>query len=1071
MIERIIEVCARNRFLVFLLVVLLTVAGIWSMSRVPLDAIPDISDVQVIVYTKWMGRSPDLIEDQVTYPIVSALISAPKVRTVRGISDFGFSYVYVIFEDGTDLYWARSRVLEYLQQISGALPEGVQPTLGPDATGVGWVYQYALVDTTGTYDLAQLRTMQDWYLRYALASVEGVAEVASIGGFVKEYQVQVDPNRLAAYGISLGALVRRIRDSNNDVEGRVIEQAGREYMVRGRGYVRSIADLEKIALAATPDGTPVYLRDVASVTLGPALRRGVVELDGQGEVVGGIVVMRDGQNALNVIDRVKAKLREVRAGLPPEVRIVPTYDRSELIRQSMHTLRRTLTEEMIVVSIVIVVFLLHFRSALVPIFALPMAVILSFVPMYLFGITSNLMSLGGIALSIGVVVDASLVMVENAYRHLSEGTDEERSDRVGTIIRSAKQVGRAIFFSLVIIVISFLPVFLLEAQEGRLFRPLAFTKTFAMAASSLLAITLVPVLMTLFIRGRKLKPESHNPISQFFVWLYRPIINLALRFPWTALLINLALIPAVIPMLRSIGSEFMPPLYEGTIMYMPVTNPGISITEATRLLKLQDAILKGFPEVDRVFGKAGRAETSTDPAPLSMMETVITLKPRERWRPGMTYEKLIAEMDSAMKFPGVQNAWTQPIRGRIDMLTTGIRTPVGIKISGASLNSIMRIGQEIEQLVRPIPGTRSVYAERVTGGYFVDIDVNREAVARYGLTVGDVQRVIQVALGGEVVSQTVEGRERYPITVRYFRELRDDVERIRRILIPLESGAGGEAMGGMTGMASDGSPSGRTRHVPLEQIADVRMTSGPGMMRDENGLLTGYVFVDVAGRDIGGYVHEAKAFLESELKLPVGYSLSWSGQYEFQLRARTRLAILLPIVVLTIFVLLYMTFGSAAEAGIIMLAVVYALTGGLVLQYLLGYNFSVAVWVGYIALFGVAVETGVVMVIYLLEALDRRKEKGRISEEDIRDATVEGSVLRLRPKLMTVATTMIGLLPIFWSTGVGSDVMKPIAAPIVGGMITSTVHVLIITPVIFYLMQRYSLRRAAKRSVREAASA
>jgi Cu(I)/Ag(I) efflux system membrane protein CusA/SilA len=1079
-IERIIEACARNRFLVLVTTTLLAAAGLWSISRVPLDALPDISDVQVIIYTQWMGRSPDLVEDQVTYPIVSALISAPHVRTVRGVSDFGFSYVYVIFEDGTDLYWARSRVLEYLQQIGGSLPDGAHPALGPDATGLGWVYQYALVDSTGTYDLVQLRTMQDWYLKYGLASVEGVAEVASVGGFVKEYQVQVDPVRLAAYGITLGTLSQRIKDNNNEVEGRVIEQSGREFMVRGRGYLKSVADIEGIALSSTQNGTPVYVRDVASVSLGPAMRRGVVELNGEGEVVGGVVVMRDGENALNVIERVKERLHALSRSLPKEVKIVPTYDRSELINASVGTLRGTLIEQIIVVSLITIIFLLHLRSALVPIIALPIAAIISFIPMYWLGISSNIMSLGGIALSIGEVVDASLVMVDNAHRRLSEGTDAEKNDAFGTVVRAAKQVGRPIFFSLIIIVIAFVPVFLLQAQEGRLFRPLAFAKTFAMIASTLLAITLVPVLMTLFITGKRLRTESKNPVSRFFTKLYRPIINLVLRFPWTALLINLAVIPATIPLFRSIGSEFMPPLYEGTIMYMPVTNPGISITEASRLLQAQDKILKSFPEVERVFGKTGKAETSTDPAPLSMMETVITLKPKETWRKGLTYERLIAEMDSAVRFPGVQNAWTQPIRGRIDMLTTGIRTPVGIKIGGASLDSIEQIGKQIENLLKAVPGTRSVYAERVTGGYFVDIVPRRDQIARYGLSVGDVQRVIQAALGGEVVTQTVEGRERYPVTVRYFRELRDDIEQIKRILVPINTVPAGAPPSNQTASAASGmgtmggaappsamaatTQSGSLPHVPLEQLADISMVSGPGMIRDEDGLLSGYVFIDVTDRDIGGYVDEAKTILAQGVSLPAGYTLGWSGQYEFQLRARRTLAFVLPIVVLVVFILLYMTFHSAVEAGMVMLAVVYAMTGGLILQWALGYQFSVAVWVGYIALYGVAVETGVLMVVYLQEALAKRQSAGPVGVEEVRLATIEGAVLRLRPKLMTVATTLIGLIPILWSTGVGSDVMKPIAAPIVGGMVTSTIHVLVITPVIFFLLQRASVRRAERRN-------
>ena len=1061
MIERIIETCARNRLLVLIFVLLLGIGGAMSMRRIPLDAIPDISDTQVIVSTTWMGRSPDLIEDQVTYPIVSALVSAPKVKTVRGTSTFNTSYVYVIFDDGTDLYWARSRVLEYLQQIQAHLPNDARPTIGPDATGVGWVYQYALVDTTGTHDLAELRALQDWYIRYALASVDGVAEVASIGGFVKEYQVLVDPVRLAAYGISLSTITNQIRRSNQDIGARVIEQAGREFMVRGRGYITSLEDLERITLTTSRNGTPVRLGDVATVELGPALRRGVAELDGEGEVVGGIVVMRDGENALNVIERVKEKIAQIRPGLPPEVEIVETYDRSELITASIRTLGMTLIEEMLVVSVVIVVFLLHFRSALVPIVALPLALLISFIPMYMFGVTSNIMSLGGLALSIGVVVDASLVMVESAYRELSEGDGTSEFDRADVIIRAAKQVGRPIFFSLMIIVISFLPVFLLEAQEGRMFRPLAFTKTFAMVSSSVLAITLVPALMILFIRGKKLKPESRNPLSRLSVRLYTPVLRLVLRYPKTALVVNVAVIPAVIPLYRSLGSEFMPPLYEGTIMYMPVTVPGISVTEATRLLKTQDAIFSTFPEVDRVFGKVGRAETSTDPAPLSMVETIVTLKPRNQWRSGVTYDSLITEMDRAMQFPGVQNAWTLPIRGRIDMLTTGIRTPVGIKVLGSSLDSIARIGSDIERLLADIDGTRSVYAERVTGGYFVDIDIRRDDVARYGLTVGDVQEVIQTALGGSTVSQFVDNRERYPITVRYLRELRDDTEAIRRIRIPLPNSrfTASRTIGPEAGTMEDFGAVIRVPHIPLELVADISRSTGPGMIRSENGMLTGYVFVDVTDRDIGGYVNQARAVLSDKLALPTGYTLEWSGQYEFQQRASERLSVLIPIVVLVILVLLYITFRSVRESAMILLAVVYAMTGGVVLQYLLGYEFSVAVWVGYIALFGVAVETGVVMVVYLIEALKRKEARGPLTLADLHEATMEGSVLRVRPKLMTVATTMIGLLPIFWSSGVGADVMKPIATPIVGGMVTSTIHVLIITPVIFYLTQRWKMKR------------
>lgn len=1086
MINQIIAYCARNRFLVFFVVFLLMLGGIYALRNIPLDAVPDISDVQVIVYTTWEGRSPDLIEDQITYPIVTALISAPKVKTVRGFSDFGYSYVYVIFEDGTDIYWARSRVLEYLQQISGKLPPGVTPILGPDATGVGWVYQYALVSENGEYDLAALRSLQDWYLRYALASVEGVAEVASIGGFVKQYQINVDPNRLAAYNLSIRDLMARVSASNNEVEGRLIEFGGREYMIRGRGYIKSIADIEQIVVG-NKQGTPVLLREVAKVTLGPEIRRGIGELNGRGEAVGGIIVMRFGENALKVIDNIKQKIKEIEPGLPPGVKIVPTYDRSELIHLSIKNLKKTLLEEMIVVSVVIIIFLLHFRSALVPIFALPIAVIISFIPMYYLRLTSNIMSLGGIALAIGVLVDAAIVMVENAYRKLSEAKNTSQEESGKLVVGAAQQVGRAIFFTLLIIIISFIPVFMLEAQEGRMFKPLAFTKTFAMIASSILAITLVPVLMVLFIKGKKLKPESENPVSKFFINIYQPFINWALKYKWTALIINFALVPATVLLLilSPIGSEFMPPLYEGTIFYMPITNPGISVTEAGRLLAIQDKILKSFPEVQTVFGKAGRAETSTDPAPFSMMETVVHLKPKEEWRKvkrdysgwpqwlrplaefvlgkerRLTYEELVEEMDKKMQFPGVQNAWTMPIRARIDMLTTGIRTPVGIKVLGADLKKIEEMGQHLEMILKEIPGTRSVYAERVTGGYFTDIHIRREEIARYGLTLADVHEVIQSALGGMNLTRTIEGRERYPVNIRYQRDFRDDLEKIKRILIPIQvrelspnSSLGRkESMGGMS------SASREIAYIPLGQIAHISLTTGPAMIRDEDGMLAGYVYVDVADRDIGSYIAEAKKAVAEKLKLPAGYTLSWSGQYEFKLRAEERLKFIMPVVFLVIFILLYLTFHSALEASIVMLSVIYALCGGIILQKILGYNFSVAVWVGYIALYGVAVQTGVVMVVYLHEALDKRLQVKAITEQDIDEATLEGAILRLRPKLMTVSVVMASLLPIMWSTGVGADVMKPIAAPIIGGMITSTIHVLIITPVIFALMKKSALKR------------
>lgn len=1055
MIGRVIDWCAGNRFLVFTGTLVLTFWGIWAMTATPVDAVPDISDVQVIVSTEWEGRSPDLIEDQVTYPIVSALISTPNVRTVRGFTDFGISYVYVIFEDGTDMYWARSRVVEYLQGIRGQLPDGVNPVIGPDATGVGWVFEYALVDESGQRTLADLRGFQDWYLRYWLAAVPGVAEVATIGGFVKQYQVNLDPNKLAAYDLAVKDVVRAIQASNNDVEGRLLEFAGREYMVRGRGYLQSSADIEGVSLGATAAGTPIRVSDVAQVRIGPDIRRGVAELDGRGEVVGGIIVMRFGENALDVIDRVKAKLREVQGALPEGVRIVPTYDRSWLIGESINTLRRTLIEEAIVVSIVIVIFLFHFRSALVPILALPIAVVLSFIPMYYLGVTANIMSLGGIALAIGVLVDASIVMVENAYRHLSEpDSDEPDSDDRGggpfppkatpyeaqprAILAAAKQVGRPIFFSLVIIVISFVPVFLLEAQEGRMFRPLAYTKTFAMVFASILSITLVPVLMMIFMRGKRLKPESENPVSRFFIWLYDPVLRLALRWRWGLLVANVIVVVLSVPLALGLGSEFMPPLYEGSFLYMPTAPPGMSVGEATRLLQVQDKLLRQFPEVDRVFGTVGRGTTSTDNSPMGMVNTTVTLKPKAEWRPGMTTEQLQADMDAALQFAGFPNVWTQPIRNRLDMLLTGIKTPIGIKIFGRDLDEIQRIGREIERALQGVDGTRSVYAERVAQGYFTDIRIDRQAIARHGLTIEDVQDVIQSAIGGQNVTRTIEGRERYPVNVRYDRDFREDIPGLERVLVKTPMGS----------------------QVPLGQLAEITLTPGPAMIRDEDGQLAGYVYVDTASRDIGGYVEQARQAIDQTVTLPPGYTLLWTGQYEFQVRARERLQILIPIVVFTIFILLYMTFGSVSEAILVLLSVVFAMTGGVILQSWLGYNFSVAVWVGYIALYGIAVQTGVIMMIYLHEALDKRLRRGgELTKQDIWDATVAGSVLRLRPKLMTVSVVMASLIPIMWSTGVGADIMQPIAAPIIGGMVTSTIHVLINLPAMFYVMKVRAWRR------------
>jgi Cu(I)/Ag(I) efflux system membrane protein CusA/SilA len=1047
-INLVIAFCARNRFLVIVAALALSVWGAWAMLRSPLDAVPDISDVQVIVATEWAGRSPDLIEDQVTYPIVSTLISAPEVKTVRGFTDFGISYVYVIFEDGTDIYWARTRVTEYLQSIRSNLPEGVDPTIGPDATGVGWVFQYALVDETGRHNLAELRSFQDWHLRYWLASVPGVAEVATIGGFVKQYQVNLDPNRLYAYDLSAKEIVDAIRMSNDEVEGRLLEFSGREYMVRGRGYLTSIADIEQVAVGTGQAGTPIRVKDVASVRIGPEIRRGIAELDGRGEVVGGIVVMRFGENALRVIDRVKAKLEEVTGSLPEGVQIVPTYDRSGLIRDSIGTLRRALTEEAIVVSIVTLLFLFHFRSALIPILTLPIVVLATFVPVYYMGVTSNIMSLGGIALAIGSLVDASIVMVENAYRRLSEPAHDgspppaDRAGQLSIIVEAAQQVGRPLFFSILIIVVSFSPVFLLEGQEGRMFLPLALTKTFAMTAASLLSITLVPVLMLLLLRGRRLRPEAANPVARLFSSMYRPILGLALRWRWATLLVNFAVIPLTIPLMLVIGSEFMPPLYEGALLYMPTSAPGLSATEAGRMLQIQDRIIKDTPEVERVFGTAGRATTATDNSPMGMVNTTVLLKPRDQWRAGMTMETLQTELDEKLQIPGFPNTWTQPIRNRLDMLHTGIKTPVGIKVFGPDLEIIERIGRDIENTLRTVDGTRSVYAERVAQGYFTDIVPNREALARYGLTAMDVQDVIQTAIGGENVTRTIEGRERYPVNVRYQQDYRSDVPALNRVLVKNAEGA----------------------QIPLSQLADVSVRTGPAMIRDEDGQLAGYIYVDTSTSDIGGYVDRAKQAVAGAVVLPAGYTLGWTGQYEFQVRARERLKLLLPIVFAVILMLLYLTFHSVSESVIVMLSVVYAMTGGVILQWLLGYNFSVAVWVGYIALYGIAVETGVVMVVYLHEALDEKlRAKTVLTERDVWDATISGSILRLRPKLMTVGTTVAGLLPILWSTGVGSDLMKPIAAPIVGGMVTSTIHVLIVTPVIFYLMKTYALRRGTLR--------
>jgi copper/silver efflux system protein len=1037
----IIEWCARNRFLVFTATVLLLLAGIWSMKRIPLDALPDISDVQVIIHTAWDGEPPNIIEDQVTYPIVTALLAAPRVKAVRAQTMFNDSYVYVVFDDGTDIYWARSRVLEYLQQIQGRLPEKVHPMIGPDATGAGWVYEYALVDHTHKYSLADLRSLQDWHLRYELETVPGVAEVASIGGFARQYQVELDPNKLLAYGIPLSTVIDRVKSSTNEVGGRVLELSGTRYFVRGLGYLRSLADLENVPVTAK-NGTPVLIKDLGVVTFGPDIREGVAEWNGEGETVGGIVVMRYGLNALNVIDGVKKKLAEIKPSFPPGVEIVAGYDRAGLIGESIQTLKRDLIEEAIIVSLVIIIFLFHFRSALIPIITLPIAVVATFIPMLYLHVSSNIMSLGGLALAIGVLVDAAIVMVENGYRHLSQHA-AAASEPIGEperrriLIDAARQVGPALFFSLLIIVVSFLPVFLLEAQEGRMFKPLAWTKTFAIGFSSILAITLVPVLMIIFIKG-KLRSESENPISRFTQAIYLPVLRLCMKYRKTTLLLNLLFLIVTFPLALKLGSQFMPPLFEGSSLYMPTALPGIGITQASQLLQEQDRVLRSFPEVESVFGAVGRSDSATDNAPLDMYDTTVMLKPRDRWRAGMTYEKLILEMDEKLQFPGLTNTWTMPVENRLDMALTGIKTPVGMKIQGASLDEIQNIGSEIQKLLSSDSRVRSVFAERVSQGFYVNVEVNRPEAARYGLTIADVQQAVSSGIGGMNIAENIEGRERYPISVRYQRDFRDNVDQLRRVLIASPSGA----------------------QIPIEQVARISFSRGPAMIRDEDGKLTGYVYIDLNTKDYGGFVRQASNTLAQKLSLPAGYTYQWSGEYEFELRARERLKLILPIVFFIIFMLLYMVFHSVAESVVLIVPTLYAITGGLILQWLLGYNFSVAVWVGYIALFGIAVETGVVMVIYLHEALNKRLASGApLTAEDIKNAAIEGAVQRLRPKLMTVTAVLASLAPILWESGIGSDVMKPIAAPIVGGMITSTIHVLILVPVFFVLMKQRALRR------------
>jgi Cu(I)/Ag(I) efflux system membrane protein CusA/SilA len=1071
MIQRIIDLSVRNRFLVLLLVGAGAITGFWSLKRVPIDAIPDLSDTQVIIYSRW-DRSPDIIEAQVTYPIVTAMLGAPHVRAVRGFSDFGYSFVYAIFEDGTDIYWARTRTLEYLSGVLARLPSDVKTELGPDATGLGWVFQYALVDDTAQQSLADLRSYQDWYLRYYLKSVPGVAEVASVGGFGRQYQVNLDPNRLRNYGLSIQRVVEAVRGGNSETGGRLIEFGGTEYMIRGRGYARSIADFESIVVSASENGTPIRIRDLGQVAVGPDLRRGVADLDGTGEVVSGIIVMRQGQNALEVIDRVKARLKQIEPGLPAGVRVVPIYDRSELIHRAIDNVTETLIEVMLVVAFIVLLFLWHVPSALIPVFTIPAAVLVSFIPFRAMGMTANIMSLGGIAIAMGELVDAAIVVVEQTHKKLEERQRTGQPvDHQAVVIEAVKEVAPASFFALLVIAVSFLPVLTLEAQEGRLFKPLAFTKTLAMTVAAVLAITFDPALRVVLTRFRRLEfrprwlcrlantvlvgrihSEERHPISRALMRAYEPVVRWSLR--WRVAVIGgaIALVFATIPLFTRLGSEFMPPLDEGALFYMPTTMPGLSITEAQKVLQVTDRVIKQFPEVDRVLGKAGRADTSTDPAPLSMLETVITLKPESEWRRVDTWysswspdwlkrvlrritpdhiseEQLIEELNAAVDLPGLSNAWTMPIKARIDMLTTGIRTPVGLKISGADLQTIEDIGTRIEALLPAVHGTRNVFAERTSKGFFLDVEWDRHELARFGLSIDQAQAVVQNAIGGENVTTTVEGRERYPVNVRYMRDFRSDLDALGRVLVP----------------ASDGQ-----RQIPLDRLATVKVSSGPAMIRNEDGLLTGYVFVDVAGRDLDSYVGEAGRLITERVKLPAGYSVLWSGQYEAMARVRQRLMYIVPLTLFLVFLLLYLSTRSLAKTAIVALAVPFSAIGAVLYLYVAGYNMSVAVWVGLIALMGIDAETGVFMLLYLDLAYERARKEGRLRcLADLDKAVVEGAAKRLRPKFMTMATTFIGFMPIMWATGTGSDVWKRIAAPMVGGILTSFLLELMVYPAIY----------------------
>jgi len=1038
MLRRLIAFCATNAFFVGLGTSVLLLWGGYAVLHIPLDAIPDLSDAQVIVLTEYPGQAPQVVEDQVTYPLTTAMLAVPFAKVVRGYSFFGLSFVYVIFEEGTDLYWARSRVLEYLNFVSGRLPKGVSPTLGPDATGVGWVYEYALVDHSGRHDLAELRSIQDWYLRYELQTVTGVSEVASVGGFVRQYQVEVDPNKLAIYGIPLQQIRMAIQRSNSDVGGRLIEIAESEFMVRGRGYLGGVGDLETVAVGTDGHGTPILLRDVGHVQEGPELRRGLTDLNGEGEVAAGVVVMRFGENALEVIRNVKAKLESLRAGLPEGVELVTVYDRSGLIDRSIETLREKLLEEIAIVALICAVFLVHLRSALVAVLTLPLGVLLSLIVMYHLGINANIMSLGGIAIAIGAMVDAAVVMVENAHKHLER--DGGSKPRARILVDAATEVGPSLFFSLLVITVSFLPVFTLQAQEGRLFRPLAFTKTFAMAGAAVLSVTVVPLLMMWFIRGR-IVPEARNPVNRVLLRAYAPVVRGVLRHKAAVVAGALVILGITVVPFRQIGSEFMPPLDEGDLLYMPTTLPGVSITKAREILQQTDRIIRTFPEVHHVFGKIGRAETATDPAPLSMIETTIMLKPRDEWRPGMTTEKLVAEMDQAVKLPGVTNAWTMPIKTRIDMLSTGIKTPVGVKIAGPDLSVLQQLGERVEAILKKEPGTLSVYAERVVGGNYLDFDIDRLEIARYGLTVGDVQDVIQSAIGGMNVTWTVEGLERYPVNLRYPRELRDNLTMLRRVLVPTPVGA----------------------QVPLEQLATLEIRKGPPAIKSENARLNAWVYVDLEGVDVGTWVTRARQTLSRELDLPAGYSISWSGQYEYMERAMERLRVVVPLTLALIFLILYINFRSIADTAIVMLTLPFALVGGVWLVWALDYDLSVAVGVGFIALAGVAAELGVILLVFLEEAVSRFRREGRLRDRhDVDEAVREGAGLRVRPILMTVVSTIVGLLPIMWGTGTGAETMKRIAAPMVGGLISATLLTLVVIPVVFAWVRSRSLLHEAQ---------